>query len=41
MFLWLSKLIRQVRCRHRWRTDRRLADREWCDLCRAKRRKAA
>jgi hypothetical protein len=38
MFKAFRKLIRQLRCRrHRWRPDRRVDGREFCDLCGAKR----
>jgi hypothetical protein len=41
MFRFLSRLIRQLRCRrHRWRPDRKRTGREFCDLCGAKRKAA-
>jgi len=33
----LAKLIRQIRCRHRWRRSRTVENRQWCDICGAKR----
>jgi len=37
---WFWNLMRRISCRrHRWRRHPVRPDLEWCDLCRAKRRR--